>query len=80
MIGSLYLIELRQPKNAIPYFKKATELSPQSEKASLGLFHSLWNLDRVNEALEEVKRFQTLSHSKDYDEIVAEIKEKWLSD
>jgi hypothetical protein len=44
---------------------------------SKGLFHSLWKLGKQVEALEEVKRFQTISDSEDYREIVKEINEKW---
>ena len=43
----------------------------------MGLFHSLWKNERQNEAMEELKRFQTISHSKDYAEIVKEINERF---
>ena len=76
LLGAILLSELKQTKKAIPHFQTATRLAPLSEKASLGLFHSLWGTDQRLEALEEMKRFQTVSHSKDYDEILAEIAEK----
>jgi tetratricopeptide (TPR) repeat protein len=62
---------------AVSIFKRAVELSPTLEGVSLGLFHSLWKLEKHVEALEEVKRFQSISDSEDYREIVKEIKEKW---
>ena len=80
LLGGLYLHEFKKPRKAVPCFEAAIGLAPRSEMCSLGLFHSLWNLDRVVEALEELKRFQMISHSKDYDEILAELKEKWLAD
>jgi tetratricopeptide (TPR) repeat protein len=80
LLGSLYLLKLQQVKKAIACFKKTIKLAPKSEMASLGLFHSLWKVRKQTEALEEMKRFQTISHSKDYDEILAEIKEKRLCD
>lgn len=80
LMGSIYLHKLKQMSKAVDCFQKALHLSPKSEGASLGLFHSLWEANRQVEALEEMKRFQAVSHSKDYDEILAEIKEKWLSD
>lgn len=77
-LGSLYLHEMNQPKKALPLYRRASKLDPQSEKASLGVFHSLWGLDRQVEALDEIKRYQTLTNcsSQDYIEIVAEINEK----
>lgn len=62
---------------AVGIFKRAVELSPTLEGVSKGLFHSLWKLDRRVEALEEIKRFQSISDSEDYTEIVKEINEKW---
>ncbi len=62
--------------DAITYYKVSTKLSPKFEQASLGLFHCLWEQDKREVALEEVKRFQTISYSKDYEEIVKEINEK----
>lgn len=80
LMGSIYLLKLNKPRKAVDCFEKTIQLSPKSEMASLGLFHSLWKLDRQIEALEEMKRFQQVAHSKDYDEILAEIQEKWLSE
>ena len=62
---------------AVSVFKRCVELSPILEAVSLGLFHSLWKLGRHVEALEEVKRFQSISDSEDYREIVKEINDKW---
>lgn len=78
-LGGLYLHRLDQPDRAIPIFRRTVGWRPRSEKSSLGLFHSLWRLDRHDEALEELKRFQVLTRfkSKDYREIIAEINEKW---
>lgn len=68
--------ELKDTEKALTYFKKATELAPEWEEASLGLFHCLWGQNKKEEALEETKRFMSLSYSKDYEEIVREINEK----
>ncbi len=80
LLGGMQHYYRDDPKAALPYFQKAVALSPRTEKASLGLFHALWSLDRVDEALEEIKRFQLLTNwsSQDYWEIVDEIREKWL--
>lgn len=68
------------PAAALPHYQRAVALHPRTERASKGLFHCLWDLDRIDEALGEIKRFQQLTHwkCKDYIEIVEEIREKWL--
>ena len=58
---------------AASFFKSATQVSPKSEKSSLGLFHCLWEMGKQVEALDEVKRFMSVSSSKEYMEIVREI-------
>lgn len=75
-LGSVYY-DTRNWDEAVSVFKRTVELSPALEGVSKGLFHSLWKLGRHVEALEEVKRFQSISDSEDYREIVKEINEKW---
>jgi tetratricopeptide (TPR) repeat protein len=70
LLGSIYLYELDNAKKAVTCFRKTARLSPHSESASLGLFHALWETDKQAAALEEMKRFQRVSHSKEYDEIL----------
>jgi predicted Zn-dependent protease len=60
---------------AVIAFRKAVELAPASERASLGLFHSLWDLDRQEAALSEVERFQSLTGSDTYAAIIRELLE-----
>ena len=68
-------MELRE--EAANAFRQATRLSPKLEAASLGLFHCLWELGRREEALEEAKRFQSVSDSENYRKIVQEINERF---
>lgn len=75
-LGSVYY-DLEAWDEAVTVFKRATTLCPDLEGVSKGLFHSLWKLERRVEALEEIKRFQSISDSEDYREIVKEINEKW---
>jgi hypothetical protein len=50
---------------------KCTPISPASEAVSLiWPFHCLWQLGKREEALEEIKRFQSVSNSEGYREIV----------
>jgi len=80
LLGGIYFACLDDPRAAVPYFQKAVQLSPKTEIASLALFHALWDTDQTFDALEEIKRYQLLTNwsSKDYLEIMQEIKEKWL--
>jgi tetratricopeptide (TPR) repeat protein len=68
--------ELGDLEAAVDCFRKACKITPTLEAVSLGLFHCLWKLQRFDEAFEEVKRFQSISDSKDYREIIEEINKK----
>jgi tetratricopeptide (TPR) repeat protein len=59
------------------FFRKAIRLYPDLELASKHLFHFFWDRGLTDEAFEEIKRFQSVSHSDDYMEIVREINEKY---
>ena len=78
-LGGIYLHDLKRPREAMAAFRHATRLAPLSERASLGLFHSLWDSDLIDEALAEIKRYQLLTNwsCEDYREIVEELAEKW---
>jgi predicted Zn-dependent protease len=67
-------------QEAADYFRQVTILSPKSEMASLGLFHTIFDLGDVNGAFEEMKRFISLKHSDEYtrllDNITAALKDE----
>ncbi len=67
---------LGQLEQAIVHFQAATEIDPNNESMSLGLFHCLWELGQKVEALEEAKRFVAVAHSDTYRQIVDEITSK----
>jgi predicted Zn-dependent protease len=71
-LGHLYW-EQNLLDQAAQTFRRATELNPRSERASLGLFHSLWERGRQEEALEEMGRFLKIADCPDYRKILAEI-------
>jgi hypothetical protein len=77
-IGGIHHFDLGDAKKAAPYWSMAVQLSPRSELCSLGLFHSLWNLELHDAAKAEMRRFQSVGHSIDYDEITAELREKGM--
>jgi len=75
MLGHLYF-QLGDFDNALNSYLKSTALSPKSELGSLGLFHTLWKLDRKDDALAEAKRFLELRASKEYEMLFDEIGER----
>jgi tetratricopeptide (TPR) repeat protein len=56
MLGGVYS-DLHDYNNSALYLKKATEINPKSELASLGLYISYVKLNRDKEAIEELKRY-----------------------
>src|SRR5437763_1697223 len=61
-LGGAYL-ELQDPARALGAFRRAVQLNPKSELASLGLFHSLWSQNSPEEAFAEMRRFLSLNDS-----------------
>jgi len=55
-----------QLTQAIASFRKAVELAPKSEMASLGLFHTLLESGDREGAIAEMDRFLSLSDSEEY--------------
>jgi tetratricopeptide (TPR) repeat protein len=55
------------------WFRKAIFIHPFSELSSLQLFHFLVQEGHTDKAFEEVKRFESIAHSADYDEIMKTI-------
>ncbi len=49
--------QLSKLDEAIAWFQRATEVAPSYEKASLGLFHCLYEKGLVDAAFDEWKRF-----------------------
>ena len=66
---------LGRVEEAESVYRKAIFMFPYSELASLQLFHFLWDTKRSDDAFNEMKRFQSISHSDDYLAIVKEILE-----
>ena len=72
ILGDVYW-HLNSLGDAIECFRRATELSPTSELASLGLFHTLWESEQTKPALNEMVRFLTGSHSPEYAKLLPEL-------
>jgi len=71
-LGNVYW-EMGLLMEAVNTFKRAVGLAPRLEAVSLGLFHCLWTLGKREEAMEEAKRFMSVSDSANYRDIVNEI-------
>ena len=77
IIGTLYFESELWPQ-AAHWFSAAARLNPDSERASLGLFHALWELDQRREALTEMARFRATHHAPEYDTLHREMTEELL--
>ncbi|HWB54573.1 MAG TPA: hypothetical protein VG722_10285 [Tepidisphaeraceae bacterium] len=71
-LGGIYF-EQGLLERATNCFQRATELSPRSELASVGLFHSLWASGKTNEALAEMARFLAIAESKEYRTLIRDL-------
>lgn len=71
MLGAIYQ-SLGEYDRAVYYFKKTAALSPKSELAALGLFHSLWRVGRHDEAMDEMMCFLSVAPSEEYNRLVRE--------
>ena len=75
ILGDIYW-DKNELLKSIKLFKKAIEISPSSEKASLCLFHVLWEKGDREEALDEMKRYLKNYTSEEYSKILKEINDK----
>jgi predicted Zn-dependent protease len=71
-LGFLYA-EAGNDAKAVQTFRKAIGLSPHSEQASLGLFHSLWRTGRTDAAFDELRRFVKSNDSPHYRQLIRDM-------
>ena len=71
-LGGIYFEQGRLDK-AADCFRRAVKLSPNSELASLGLFHSLWAEGKTSGALAEMARFLAVAESKEYRTLIRDL-------
>jgi predicted Zn-dependent protease len=72
MLGAIYH-RMENYERAAVYFRQTVSLSPNSELASLGLFNSLWQVNRHDEAVAEMERFLSVSESDEYDLLIKDM-------
>ena len=68
VLGSVRL-GLGEYERALECYRETAALCPAFDLASLGLFHSLWGLGRREEAFAEMRRFQSVASSEEYDRL-----------
>jgi tetratricopeptide (TPR) repeat protein len=56
MLGGAYFVE-HNLKEASMVFERLISIDPESGKYSIALFNALWQQQRAEEALEEIRRF-----------------------
>jgi tetratricopeptide (TPR) repeat protein len=71
VLGGIYY-GLEEYKISSDYFQRTLALSPKSDLASRGLFFSLRNIGKSDEAISEMERFLPVSQSEEYDFLVRE--------
>ena len=68
LMGRAYFVR-DQYELALEHFRKACELNPDGELASLGLYQCLLQGGQADEALEEMRRYTSIHDSVTYQEI-----------
>ena len=74
VLGGVYS-DLKEYEKALSNFKKATDLNPKSELASLGLYITYAKLDRDEEAIRELIRYLKQFPAKLYKDTLEELLE-----
>jgi len=60
-------------------FVRATALDPSRELWSVGLFHSLWKLNRSDEAFDEIRRFlRAYPDTLEYRRLIREMRKEFI--
>jgi len=76
MLGHVY-DGLGKTREAAASFRRATDLAPRSELASISLFHALYELGDLDAAFAEMRRFKrTQRPSPEYDLLINDLKEE----
>lgn len=74
VVGSLFR-EANNLSKALYCFDRAVESDPTSPRASLGLFHTLWRMERYDDGLNELERFFSISESESHSSLLEDMRE-----
>jgi tetratricopeptide (TPR) repeat protein len=73
MLGLTLYYDVGDAERALPFLRKSVTMSPDSERASLGLFHALLAVDQIDEAFAEARRYLSANTSEAYEEFLKDI-------
>ena len=80
VVAGALLREGRKFEAALSCLNKAIESDPSSPGASLGLFHTLWNMGRYDDGFAELHRFLSISQSDEHFRLIEEMRDSLLDD
>lgn len=72
VLGSIHW-DLGDLSSAIRCFQDAAQIAPTAEVVSVGLFHTLFEAGRHEEAFDEMRRFLSIADSEEYQQLLADI-------
>ncbi|MEL6672800.1 MAG: hypothetical protein AAFR61_11435 [Bacteroidota bacterium] len=72
MLAMILLVNLKRPQDSIPYARRAAELMPESEFASIGLVHCLLALNLQDEIEPEIRRYVAIGETFELYEVLWE--------
>jgi tetratricopeptide (TPR) repeat protein len=73
MLGLILYYDLHDPRRALPYLRQSVVMSPNSERASMGLFHALLDTEQVDEAFAEAWRYLADHTSEAYEAFLKDV-------
>ena len=75
VLGGIYY-DLKEYENSERCYQNVISVKPKSELASLGLFHSLFNLGKYKEAFNEMDRYLNINEPDNYRITIQELYEQ----
>jgi len=76
-LGNIYW-DLGDLESARKCYKRSTQLNPGSELASLGYFHTLWDMGKFRRAVAEARRFLSKRDSEEYFRMIEEMRDAFV--
>lgn len=70
---ALVFLDAGRAVEAVESFRELVRRRPDRESTSLGLFHALWQADRIDEAWAEMRRFRAKHESMEYRRLLRDL-------
>lgn len=78
VIAGILYYELEDIEQAMPFLVESVSLSPESVRASLALFHALFEQGETDKAFDEMKRFVSSVESGEYNELIENLEHEMV--